>query len=90
VGGTPELIGNDERGLLFQPGDANDLATKLTTLIENESLRREFGARAAEFARSKLSIEIAAGRMAEIYEILLRRKTDDQRNASRQHVNYSN
>ena len=74
VGGTPELIGNEERGLLFQPGDADDLAAKLTALIENESLRREFGARAAEFARRKLSIEIAAARMAEIYELVLHRK----------------
>ena len=74
VGGTPELLGNDERGLLFQPGDAGDLAAKLTAFIANEQLRREFGTRAAEFARRKLSIEIAAGRMAEIYEILLHRK----------------
>jgi glycosyltransferase involved in cell wall biosynthesis len=74
VGGTPELIGNDERGLLFQPGDAGDLAAKLTTLIEDESLRRKFGTRAAEFARRKLSIEIAARRMADIYETMLRRK----------------
>jgi glycosyltransferase involved in cell wall biosynthesis len=74
VGGTPELIGDDERGLLFQQGDAGDLAAKLTTLIENEPLRRAFGARAADFARRKLSIEIAARRMADIYEITLRRK----------------
>jgi L-malate glycosyltransferase len=74
VGGTPELIGNDERGLLFQTGDAEDLTAKLSLLIENEHLRREFGARAAEFARKTLTIEIAAGRMAEIYELLLRRK----------------
>jgi len=74
VGGTPELIGNDERGLLFRPGDAADLAAKLTTLIENESLRRELGTRAAEFAKRKLSIEIAAERMAEIYELMLSRK----------------
>jgi glycosyltransferase involved in cell wall biosynthesis len=74
VGGTPELIGNDERGLLFRPGDAGDLAAKLTTLIENESLRHELGTRAAEFARRKLSIEIAAERMAEIYELMLSRK----------------
>jgi glycosyltransferase involved in cell wall biosynthesis len=74
VGGTPELIGNDERGLLFQPGNADDLAAKLTALIENESLRHEFGARAAEFARRRLSLEIAARRMAEIYENMLHRK----------------
>jgi L-malate glycosyltransferase len=74
VGGTPELIGDDERGFLFQPGDAADLAEKLVTLIGNERLRREFGMRAAEFARTNLSIEIAARRMAEIYEFVLSRK----------------
>jgi len=75
VGGTPELIGNDERGLLFRPGDAGDLAEKLATLIGDEQLRRKFGTCAAEFARTKLSIEIAAQRMADIYEMMLRRKT---------------
>jgi glycosyltransferase involved in cell wall biosynthesis len=74
VGGTPELIGNNERGLLFRPGDASDLGAKLTTLIGNESLRREFGTRAAEFARTRFSIEIAATRMAEIYETTLQLK----------------
>jgi glycosyltransferase involved in cell wall biosynthesis len=75
VGGTPELIGNDERGRLFRSGDAGDLAEKLASLIGNEQLRRELGARAAEFARTDLNIEIAAQRMAEIYEMMLRRKT---------------
>jgi len=74
VGGTPELLGDDEHGLLFQPGDVADLAAKLTALIENETLRHEIGIRAAEFARTKFSIEIAAARMAEIYETMLRRK----------------
>ena len=75
VGGTPELIGEEERGLLFHPGDAGDLAAKLTTLIQSESLRRIFGTRAAKFARESLSIEVASKRMAEIYETMLRRKT---------------
>ena len=74
VGGTPELIGEDERGLLFQPGDVGDLAAKLTTLIENESVRRKFGLLAAEFARRTFSINIAAERMAEIYELALHRE----------------
>jgi L-malate glycosyltransferase len=74
VGGTPELLGNDERGLLFRSDDAGDLAAKLGALIENESLRRELGARAAEFARTNLTIEIAAQRTAEIYETMLRKK----------------
>ncbi len=74
VGGTPELIGREERGLLFRPGDAGNLAEKLAIMIGDERLRREFGTRAAEFAGKKLSIEIAAGRMAEIYELALNRK----------------
>jgi len=73
VGGTPELIGDDKRGFLFHPGDAGDLANKLALLIGNESIRDALGARAAEFARKKLSIEIAAARMADIYELVLSR-----------------
>ena len=74
VGGTPELIGNDERGLLFRTGDAGDLAEKLATLIGNEQLRSQLGTRAADFARTTLNIEIAARRMEDIYESLLQRK----------------
>ena len=74
VGGTPELIGNDERGLLFESGNPDDLAAKLRTLIENGDIRRELGTRAAEFARTRLKIEIAASRMADIYETILRKK----------------
>jgi glycosyltransferase involved in cell wall biosynthesis len=73
VGGTPELIGNEERGLLFQPSNAGDLAAKLAALIDNQQLRLELGRRAAEFAKSKLSMETAARRMAEIYENMLTR-----------------
>lgn len=81
VGGTPELIGGEERGLLFRAGDAGDLAEKLAILIGNERMRREFGTRAAEFARKNLSIEIAARRMAEIYELVLSRKTASNSNS---------
>jgi L-malate glycosyltransferase len=74
VGGTPELIGEDERGLLFRPGETGDLAGKLTILIESKPLRDAMGARAAEFARANLTIEIAAKRIGEIYEKVLCRK----------------
>jgi glycosyltransferase involved in cell wall biosynthesis len=74
VGGVPEMIGNDERGLLFRSGDARDLAQKLTVLIADEHLRRDLGTRAAEFAKTGFSMETAARRMAEIYETILRRK----------------
>lgn len=73
VGGTPELIGENSRGLLFEPGNSQDLANRLTQLIEDESLRVEFGRRAAQHARENLSIELAAKRTADIYDRLLDR-----------------
>jgi glycosyltransferase involved in cell wall biosynthesis len=71
VGGTPELLGDCERGLLFRSGDPDDLAAKLATLIRDASLRREFGRRAAEHAARTWSIGAAAARMSEIYMTVL-------------------
>ena len=80
VGGTPELLGpdsfdNEERGLLCRPGDAADLAEKLRLLILNPELRHKLRARAAHFASTNLTVEKNVQRTAEIYEIMLRRKT---------------
>jgi glycosyltransferase involved in cell wall biosynthesis len=79
VGGTPELIGNnEERGFLFKSGNVADLVDKLSRLIINPNLRRDLGRRAATFVRENLTIEIAAERTAAIYEKLLVRKTGCQ------------
>jgi glycosyltransferase involved in cell wall biosynthesis len=74
VGGTPEMVGNDERGLLFRSGDSGDLAEKLSVLIQDQQLRRKLGKRAATFASANLSLEVATRRMASIYEATLKRK----------------
>jgi glycosyltransferase involved in cell wall biosynthesis len=75
IGGTPELIGaNEERGFLFQSGDANEFADKLAKLIADPALRRDLGAKAASFVRQNLTIEIAVQRTSAIYEKLLARK----------------
>jgi L-malate glycosyltransferase len=74
VGGTPELIGENERGLLFAKGSSEDLADKLSSLIRNPDLRRSFGFRAAEFAKNQLSMEVNVSRASEIYSMLLERK----------------
>jgi L-malate glycosyltransferase len=74
VGGTPELIENEVRGLLFTPGDANELAEKLLRLIQDAETRKRFGAAASKFATEKLNIQIAATRTMEIYTNILNRK----------------
>lgn len=74
VGGIPEMIGDNERGLLFQSGDVGDMAEKLTMLIQDKQLRDKLRTRSAEFAKTGFGIETATRRMAEIYKITLERK----------------
>lgn len=74
VGGTPELIGENERGLLFTKGSSEDLGKKLATLMLDPNLRRKLAVRAAEFARTNLSMELNVRRASDIYSMLLDRK----------------
>lgn len=74
VGGTPELISDTERGLLFTSNDVNDLADKLTRLIQQPELRKQFSARGAQFAAQKLSMAANLERTSQIYEKFLKLK----------------
>lgn len=71
VGGTPELIEHGTRGLLFEPGNAADLAHQLAFAMEREPRRKAMAAEAARFARERLSVEIAVGRMETLYGSLI-------------------
>ncbi len=74
VGGTPELIADGERGLLFESGNAEELACKMTMLIKDARLRRLLAAKAAEFAAHDLNMERNVSCMSGIYETMLRKK----------------
>jgi len=65
-GGTPELIEDEDRGLLFAAGNADELAQKLLRVLQDVALRKRLGARAAVFAATKLTIEKAAQRTMKI------------------------
>jgi glycosyltransferase involved in cell wall biosynthesis len=43
IGGLPFTVTDGATGLLFEPGDADDLARKLETLLDDEPLRRRLG-----------------------------------------------
>ena len=74
VGGTPELIADNERGLLFESGNAGELAQKLMLVVENDELRRRLAHNAATFATQNLNMQVALNRISEIYETGLARK----------------
>jgi len=73
VGGIPELIEHGENGLLFDSGDAAQLADALTLVVRDEALRQRLSAEAARTARDRFSMAIATRRMQSLYESLLER-----------------
>jgi glycosyltransferase involved in cell wall biosynthesis len=50
IGAIPEVVLDGRTGLLFEPGEAGDLASRLRLLLEDPQLRRRLGALAAEHA----------------------------------------
>jgi glycosyltransferase involved in cell wall biosynthesis len=71
VGGNPELAGNPRRGVLFQPGDVDNLTSVLRLLMSNPTRREALGAAASDFVRTEFSMAASALRMANIYELSL-------------------
>ncbi len=67
VGGNPELVTPMETGLLFQPGNVEDLTARLELLAGDAGLRRSLAARAAARIAKDFSTEAAGRRMGEIY-----------------------
>ncbi len=72
VGGTPELLGQNERGLLCRSGDPDDLANRLRLLVTDPPLRTTLGDRAMRFAQ-EMSIERATSSFSDLYTSLLDR-----------------
>lgn len=64
VGGIPELIREDEDGLLFEPGDDRKLAEILEGLINDEERRERLGRAAARSVRER---GMTAEKMTENY-----------------------
>ena len=43
IGGIPELVREGKTGLLFDPGNVDQLSDKITLLLGNRGLREAFG-----------------------------------------------
>jgi L-malate glycosyltransferase len=71
VGGTPELIEDGSRGLLFEPADTAELAGHLALLIRENALRKRLAEAATRFAHGSLSLDLALQRIQDLYTQLL-------------------
>jgi N-acetyllactosaminide 3-alpha-galactosyltransferase len=70
IPGVREVITDGEEGLLCEPLNPEDLARKVTLLLENDERRHSMGARGREKIEKYFNIERVAKSVAEVYESL--------------------
>lgn len=71
VGGNPELVIPGQTGLLFEPGDADDLAKQLERLRNDVPLRRLVAGAAARRIQREFNPEVSIQRFQALYLSLL-------------------
>ncbi|WP_289744116.1 glycosyltransferase family 4 protein [Muribaculum intestinale] len=70
VGGIPDIAKDGDNMLLFNPGDINTLATKLDTLISDQTLRKHIADESIKLAHGPFSINSINSQLADIYHSL--------------------
>ena len=70
AGGIPDVITDGVNGLLFKKGDWKDLAMKMLTLINDETLRNKLATKARETAVEKYSWRVIALKIKILYKLL--------------------
>lgn len=71
VGGNPELVAHQERGLLFERENASALATELAVLLSKPAYRQQLAQAGKQFIHQRFTREISIQRMQEIYTSFL-------------------
>jgi len=72
VGGTPEIVRDGENGFLIEPRNEGQLAERLSRLVRDPKLRREFGRAARETIRSRFSEDRMIDRFISLYGGMIR------------------
>lgn len=71
VGGLPEVVQDGRTGTLARPGDAGDLAARLSQLADDPVQRRRLAAEARRLIERDFSWDAVAQRMADVYRLLV-------------------
>ena len=74
TGGNPELIRHGLTGLLFRPGDPDDLTKKLRSVIADPQLRTELAQASTELVGRQFSLQASVTCMQNIYQNCLAAK----------------
>lgn len=68
VGGMPDLISQNETGVLVPPKNPKALAEAITSLAQNPEQRRAFGKRGADTVETKFSLRAMLEKTRQLYE----------------------
>lgn len=71
VGGVPELVDDGKNGLLVSPGQSQDLADAMSTLLSNRNLRESMGVAGFQKVKAEFSFEMQGELLVNIYAELL-------------------
>ena len=71
IGGMPEMIGRNERGIVCRAIDPAEMSAHLDFLLDNADIRLEMGRRGVEWVRKNCSMSIYLTRIVELYESVL-------------------
>ena len=71
IGGVPELVKDNETGLTFEAGDAEDLRAKIEFLLNSPGRIVEMGKNARKFVEEELNAEKYYNKLVSIYRRLL-------------------
>ncbi len=73
VAGSNDLIQHDETGLLFEPGNENDLADKITLLLKDKTLAQRLASAARDRIQKLHRLEIETNAFSNVYKKLMLR-----------------
>ena len=71
VGGIPELITNDETGILIPPGNSDELAQAVNELLSNKEKAEKIAANGNIFVKNNMTWDVILPKYIEFYENLL-------------------
>lgn len=77
IGGLSEIIKDGETGLLADPGDPDDLAMKITKLLDHPELAARLGESAARDAEQRFHPDVIARRTLEFYGRVIEQHRDE-------------
>jgi glycosyltransferase involved in cell wall biosynthesis len=69
VGGIPDLVANDQNGILVTPGDVDAIEAALVRLLESSAERERLGAAARATIVERFSLDATLERLAALYRL---------------------